>query len=438
MDKSGIEKALAFLPFPEGITSIIIEYYADWSYELLFQLCQLDLETELDIHSVMDTSKEEKKQNRGEIDITEHQLTTKQLCTMHSVDIRTGLISSDISERRKMYGMNKMIPNKKIKIPKHEKTSAYKEFKQFMSPPHRPEGSFGIHVLQNGVITRAPPENLVPGDVVFLKAPQDIPADIRIVMGEVKIDMASFTGETDPVVRNSKNLYDNSNPIEATNLLFRYSGLYEGSCAGVVIRTGDNTLMARICSLPTEIGNDKGARTKIKWLQRGIFMNYSLSYSVNPSEFVEVFLVVGPSIAENRKTNGLDEFIEGLQGLGMTIHEHIVSTENLNKEFNDFRMNARTAMWIMIFDDDYDPDYNDFSKWSCLLKMCGFSCIVNPPRVGVEYFSFVDVISWPRSAFRTASDQRQPNPVSEQLQSLHAFLANGKPIAPNPSNCTIS
>merc|ERR1712038_1509033 len=99
-------------------------------------------------------------------------------------------------------------------------------------------------------------ELLVPGDIVDIKAGDAIPADLRILTAsDFKVDNSSLTGESDAQTRTNKNTEEN--PMEATNLAFFGTNCAKGKCRGVVIKTGDETLIGTIAKLTTSTDNVK-------------------------------------------------------------------------------------------------------------------------------------------------------------------------------------
>ena len=75
-----------------------------------------------------------------------------------------------------------------------------------------------------------------------------IPADIRIIRANgLKVDNSSLTGESEAQVRGID--YTHEDPLETKNLAFCGTFAVEGSCVGIVIRTGDNTFIGRIANL---------------------------------------------------------------------------------------------------------------------------------------------------------------------------------------------
>ena len=93
-------------------------------------------------------------------------------------------------------------------------------------------------------------EELVIGDIVEVKFGDRIPADIRIVESKgFKVDNSSLTGESEPQHRSPE--FTHENPLETRNLAFFSTNAVEGTSKGIVVNTGDNTVMGRIAGLAT-------------------------------------------------------------------------------------------------------------------------------------------------------------------------------------------
>ncbi|KAF9183625.1 hypothetical protein BGZ51_003892 [Haplosporangium sp. Z 767] len=104
------------------------------------------------------------------------------------------------------------------------------------------------YVLRDGKSVQIPAADLVLGDVVFARMGDKIPADIMVfACTDMKVDNSSLTGETDPQDRAVVN--DHKNPLEARNLAFNGSLVVNGEGYGIVIRTGDNTVLGQIAGL---------------------------------------------------------------------------------------------------------------------------------------------------------------------------------------------
>jgi sodium/potassium-transporting ATPase subunit alpha len=103
-------------------------------------------------------------------------------------------------------------------------------------------------VMRNGVQVEVPASELVCGDLVVLKNGQKVPADCRLVAcTELKVDNSSLTGESEPIELSLSRGIEN--PLEASNLAFYGSLIVNGDGYGIVVRTGDKTVLGSIASL---------------------------------------------------------------------------------------------------------------------------------------------------------------------------------------------
>lgn len=119
-------------------------------------------------------------------------------------------------------------------------------------------------VLRDGSVLILDAVELVPGDVVDLSDGDQVPADIRILTAnDMQVDNSSLTGESEPQERHAELLRDSKGklitvPLEAINLCFFTTIVTAGSGRGMVIGTGDRTVMGQIAGLAQESGsNDK-------------------------------------------------------------------------------------------------------------------------------------------------------------------------------------
>ena len=92
-------------------------------------------------------------------------------------------------------------------------------------------------VLRNGKWKQSPAAQLVPGDIVYIRMGDVVPADLKIVTGEVSVDQSQLTGESIPVRR-------------ITNeVIYSGSTLERGEANCVVLSTGANTLYGQTAEL---------------------------------------------------------------------------------------------------------------------------------------------------------------------------------------------
>ncbi|XP_029375823.1 LOW QUALITY PROTEIN: sodium/potassium-transporting ATPase subunit alpha-1-like [Echeneis naucrates] len=114
-------------------------------------------------------------------------------------------------------------------------------------------------VLRDGEKKSINAEEVVVGDLVEVKGGDRIPADLRIISAHgCKVDNSSLTGESEPQTRTPD--FSNDNPLETRNIAFFSTNCVEGTARGVVINTGDRTVMGRIATLASSL---EGGKTPI-------------------------------------------------------------------------------------------------------------------------------------------------------------------------------
>ncbi|KAF7692623.1 sodium/potassium-transporting ATPase subunit alpha-2 isoform X1 [Silurus meridionalis] len=110
-------------------------------------------------------------------------------------------------------------------------------------------------VIREGEKKQINAEEVVLGDLVEIKGGDRIPADLRIISSSsCKVDNSSLTGESEPQTRSPDCTHEN--PLESRNIGFFSTNCVEGTACGIVIATGDRTVMGRIASLASglEVG----------------------------------------------------------------------------------------------------------------------------------------------------------------------------------------
>ncbi|WP_412989727.1 cation-transporting P-type ATPase [Pediococcus siamensis] len=103
-------------------------------------------------------------------------------------------------------------------------------------------------VVRNGNREDIPAEELVTGDLVFLEAGDNVPADLRILTADnLKIQESSLTGETDSVLKNDETLADPKTPLaDRLNMAYASTAVTNGSGLGLVTATGADTEIGKI------------------------------------------------------------------------------------------------------------------------------------------------------------------------------------------------
>uniref|UniRef100_A0A8D2HM97 Sodium/potassium-transporting ATPase subunit alpha n=1 Tax=Urocitellus parryii TaxID=9999 RepID=A0A8D2HM97_UROPR len=110
-------------------------------------------------------------------------------------------------------------------------------------------------VIREGEKMQINAEEVVVGDLVEVKGGDRVPADLRIISSHgCKVDNSSLTGESEPQTRSPE--FTHENPLETRNICFFSTNCVEGTARGVVIATGDRTVMGRIATLASglEVG----------------------------------------------------------------------------------------------------------------------------------------------------------------------------------------
>ena len=103
-------------------------------------------------------------------------------------------------------------------------------------------------VLRDGKKELIEASKVVPGDVLFIKEGDKVPADVRLIECDgLQIDQASLTGESDLI----KKKIDPSKkkPLEADNLAFFGTLCKGGAGKGIVFNIGDKTVIGSIAHL---------------------------------------------------------------------------------------------------------------------------------------------------------------------------------------------
>merc|ERR1711910_220064 len=111
-------------------------------------------------------------------------------------------------------------------------------------------------VRRDGEKITLPAQELTLGDIVEVKFGDRVPADLRVIEArQFKVDNSSLTGESEPQARTPE--FSHENPLETKNLAFFSTNAVEGTCVGMVVQIGDNTVMGRIAGLASGLGQDE-------------------------------------------------------------------------------------------------------------------------------------------------------------------------------------
>ena len=106
-----------------------------------------------------------------------------------------------------------------------------------------------VRVLRDGAAAVIPAEDVVPGDVIFVSAGDDVPADCRLIEAfAVRVSNATITGEARAVSRDTR---PSTEPdlLRSRNVLLTGTSVTSGEAKAVVFATGMHTAFGRIAHL---------------------------------------------------------------------------------------------------------------------------------------------------------------------------------------------
>jgi H+-transporting ATPase len=94
-----------------------------------------------------------------------------------------------------------------------------------------------VRVLREDVWSVLPAREIVPDDVVRIRSGDFVPADVKLVEGNLEVDQSALTGESFSVEKNSD------------DLLYSGSVVKRGEANGIVVSTGINTYFGKTVQL---------------------------------------------------------------------------------------------------------------------------------------------------------------------------------------------
>ncbi|WP_288958020.1 HAD-IC family P-type ATPase, partial [uncultured Leuconostoc sp.] len=101
-------------------------------------------------------------------------------------------------------------------------------------------------VIRDGERYDIPSRELVPGDLVYLDAGDNVPADLRIIDSDnLRIQESSLTGEADSVLKGNMLLVGQIPLAERSNMAYASTAVTNGSATGIVVATGLQTQISQ-------------------------------------------------------------------------------------------------------------------------------------------------------------------------------------------------
>lgn len=113
-------------------------------------------------------------------------------------------------------------------------------------------------VIRDGKHATIPTTDLVPGDIVVLRAGDRIPADMRLIEAHnLRVEEAILTGESTVVDKHTDALTGDLPLGDRTNMLFSGTTVSGGGGVGVVVATGQATELGRINQMMADVETNR-------------------------------------------------------------------------------------------------------------------------------------------------------------------------------------
>ena len=114
--------------------------------------------------------------------------------------------------------------------------------------------SLSAIILREGKIEKINSEELVPGDIVILKAGDKVPADIRLFFEkDLRVEESPLTGESTDVSKDIRPIAEESLVGDKRNMVFSGTLVTYGEGRGIVIGTGEETEIGKITKMISEV-----------------------------------------------------------------------------------------------------------------------------------------------------------------------------------------
>jgi Ca2+-transporting ATPase len=114
-------------------------------------------------------------------------------------------------------------------------------------------------VLREGVYKEIDPKKVVPGDIIYLKVGERVPADMRLLESYgLQSNESVLTGESIPISKDANIVLETDTELmERKNMVFAGSTITKGKGTGVIVNTGMKTELGKIAGLVESIKEEK-------------------------------------------------------------------------------------------------------------------------------------------------------------------------------------
>lgn len=115
-----------------------------------------------------------------------------------------------------------------------------------------------VEVLRDGKKQLVPSDFLVPGDILFLKEGDFIPADARLITSDaLRCNECLLSGDIIPVDKDATVILEDITPtLQRKNMVFTGSSIIHGNATAVIVETGLNTEIGKITDINHQTHSD--------------------------------------------------------------------------------------------------------------------------------------------------------------------------------------
>jgi Ca2+-transporting ATPase len=115
------------------------------------------------------------------------------------------------------------------------------------------------YVFRDGNKIEVENQELVPGDIIYLEAGDQVPADARLIeISELQTQEAILTGESEPILKQTEPLEKKDLVTgDKTNMVFKGTMVSQGTGLAVVVNTGMSTAVGKIAKRLHETEEEK-------------------------------------------------------------------------------------------------------------------------------------------------------------------------------------
>lgn len=161
-------------------------------------------------------------------------------------------------------------------------------------------GRSTVSTVRNGQRCNLSDDSLVCGDIVIISAGDVVPADARILSGEISVSQAPLTGESRELKKTAAHqnsvfvtVYPKADySVNDNTTIFKGCLCTKGECEAVVCRVGDNTFYGSIAGELQKKGKPSPLKERLSELARSVsFIGYAAAALIMLANLFNIFVI---------------------------------------------------------------------------------------------------------------------------------------------------